>query len=342
MGAAHIEALIDSGRVKIVSVVDVVEKKAKRYKEKYNAGRYSTDYEEEISKGDAEIIVVTTVPSLHHHIVAEALRQHKHVLCEKPVSNSVEGALEIINTAKKSRGKVLIGHQLRYLEPWPTVIKELKAGLIGKPLVMRMTGNQQTFGKIWEGQKRLIADTSPLIDCGVHYVDLMCMITGCKAVSVYAQGINLDPSLPPDFYNYGLLQVKFADGSIGFYEAGWGPMMTKNAWYVKDFIGSKGSYSILYELDHDTPDNPPTIATYRLRHRSIPNTMCSWKEVTVTEKRITKAVGKGESLKNEHAFFLDALEKNLDLTQPLLAAYEAVRIVIAADRSIKEHRIVFL
>ena len=342
MGAAHIEALIDSGRAEIISVVDIVDEKARNYKEKYNIERYSTDYREEIDKDDVEIVVVATLPSLHHHIVTAALSKNKNVLCEKPISNSLKGALEIMVAAKRSKGKVLIGHQLRYMEPWPTVIGELKAGAIGKPMVMRMIGNQQTFGEVWESQKGLIEDTSPLIDCGVHYVDLMCLVTGCKAVSVYAQGINLDPLLPPDCYNYGLLQVKFADDSIGFYEAGWGPMMTKNAWYVKDFIGPKGSYSILYELDHDTPDNPPTTATYCLQHRLIPDTTCSWKEGKVTERLITESVGKGTSLKNEHAFFLDALEKNLDLTQPLLDAYEAMRIVMAADMSIKQNRIVSL
>jgi len=342
MGAAHIEALIDSGRAEIVSVVDIVEEKAREYKERYNAKRYSTDYEEEVRRNDIEIVIVTTIPSLHHRIVNSALSYDKNVLCEKPISNSLEGAMEIINAAKKSKGKVLIGHQLRYMEPWPTVIKELKGGIIGKPLVMRMTGNQQTFGEIWEGQKRLIIDTSPLIDCGVHYVDLMCLIVDCKAVSVYAQGINLDPLLPDIYYNYGLLQVKFADGSIGFYEAGWGPMMTQNAWCIKDFSGPKGSYSILYELDHNTPDSPPTVATYRLQKRLIPSTTCLWKDVMVSEKIITKNTGKGDSLKDEHNFFLDALENDISLEKYLIGAYESLKIVIAADRSIKENRVIYL
>ena len=38
-------------------------------------------------------------------------------------------------------------------------------------------------------------------------------------------------------YNYGQLQVTFDDGSVGWYEAGWGPMMSETAFFVKDVIG---------------------------------------------------------------------------------------------------------
>ena len=46
-------------------------------------------------------------------------------------------------------------------------------------------------------------------------------------------------------YNYGVLQVAFDDGSVGWYEAGWGPMMSETAFFVKDVIGPKGSVSIV-------------------------------------------------------------------------------------------------
>ena len=45
--------------------------------------------------------------------------------------------------------------------------------------------------------------------------------------------------------NYGMLQVMFEDGSVGWYEAGWGPMMSETAFFVKDVVGPKGSVSIV-------------------------------------------------------------------------------------------------
>ena len=45
-------------------------------------------------------------------------------------------------------------------------------------------------------------------------------------------------------YNYGQLQVTFEDGSVGWYEAGWGPMASTKAFFVKDVWGPKGSVTI--------------------------------------------------------------------------------------------------
>jgi hypothetical protein len=45
-------------------------------------------------------------------------------------------------------------------------------------------------------------------------------------------------------YNYGQFQVVFEDGSVGWYEAGWGPMMSETAFFVKDIVSPNGSVSI--------------------------------------------------------------------------------------------------
>ena len=52
-------------------------------------------------------------------------------------------------------------------------------------------------------------------------------------------------------YNYGHLQITFEDGSIGWYEAGWGPMISQTAFFVKDVIGPNGSVSIVEPLDNN-------------------------------------------------------------------------------------------
>ena len=58
-------------------------------------------------------------------------------------------------------------------------------------------------------------------------------------------------------YNYGHFQVLFADGSLGWYEAGWGPMMSDTAFFVKDVVSPNGAVSIRM---------PETRALRRHRH----------------------------------------------------------------------------
>ena len=64
-----------------------------------------------------------------------------------------------------------------------------------------------------------------------------------EARAVHAVGARLTDDLPEGMYNYGHLQVTFDDGSVGWYEAGWGPMMSETAFFVKDVIGPKGIVS---------------------------------------------------------------------------------------------------
>ena len=120
---------------------------------------------------------------------------------------------------------------------------------------------------------------SPIVDCGVHYVDVMCQMTGARPVRVSAVGARLTDELKPGMYNYGQLQVTFDDGSVGWYEAGWGPMMSEVAFFVKDVIGPKGCVSIVkdprrgesrrvrrYRQPHEDEPHPP--APQRSRRRT--------------------------------------------------------------------------
>lgn len=102
---------------------------------------------------------------------------------------------------------------------------------LGTPLVMRMNLNQQSSGETWVVHKHLMDHLSPIVDCGVHYVDMMCLMTGARPSRVHAIGARLSDEVAADMYNYGQLQVTFDDGSLGWYEAGWGPIMSETAFF---------------------------------------------------------------------------------------------------------------
>ena len=85
-------------------------------------------------------------------------------------------------------------------------------------------------------------------------------------------GVRLSDELPHDMYNYGHLQVLFEDGSVGWYEAGWGPMMSETAFFVKDVVSKNGSVSIVMEGearsdDIDMHTKTSTIPCPLRRHR---------------------------------------------------------------------------
>ena len=89
-----------------------------------------------------------------------------------------------------------------------------EARALGGPYVFRLNLNQQSSGPTWETHKALMRTTSPIVDCGVHYVDVMCQITDAAAVEVRGMGLRLSPEIAEGMYNYGHFQVLSADGSV--------------------------------------------------------------------------------------------------------------------------------
>ena len=193
------------------------------------------------SRPDA--VSINTWTDTHVEYAIRAMEAGAHVFVEKPLAATVEAAQDVVDTAVRTGRKLVIGYILRHHPSWMKLI-ELARGL-GRPLVMRMNLNQQSTGSRWKHHKILMESLSPIVDCGVHYVDVMCQITGARPVRVHAIGARLSDEIAPDMYNYGQLQVMYDDGSVGWYEAGWGPMMSEVAFFVKDIIGPKGSVSIV-------------------------------------------------------------------------------------------------
>ena len=180
----------------------------------------------------------------HHAAMAlEALDAGAHVFCEKPLAETLEAAERVVAAARAAKKALLVGYILRVHPSWVRFVEIGRS--LGKPLVMRMNLNQQSSGSFWAVHKKLMRSTSPIVDCGVHYVDVMCQVTRAKPVAVHAVGARLTDEIAPSMYNYGHLHIAFDDGSVGWYEAGWGPMMSETAFFVKDMIGPKGSVSIV-------------------------------------------------------------------------------------------------
>ena len=187
-----------------------------------------------------------------------------HIFIEKPLAATVEEAERVVATAKRLKRKLVIGYILRHHPSWIEFIRIARE--MGGPYVMRMNLNQQSHAAQWETHKRLMETTSPIVDCGVHYVDVMCQI--CDASPPGARhGRAPDRRCKPNMYNYGHLQVLFEDGSVGWYEAAWGPMISETAFFVKDIMTPKGCVSIVMKegaksADMETHTKTSTIRTH--------------------------------------------------------------------------------
>jgi predicted dehydrogenase len=184
--------------------------------------------------------------------------------------------------------------------------------------------------------------TSPIVDCGVHYVDVMCQMTRSRPTQVYAIGARLSNEIAPDMYNYGQLQVRFEDGSVGWYEAGWGPMMSEQAYFIKDVIGPQGSISIAQKEAGKSADvNSHTNTQKLLLHRAEYNDKGKFIHEDEWMNSDNEPDHDGLCLL-EQQYFLRAIRENLDLRDHLDDVINSLKIVLAADLSIREGRAINL
>jgi predicted dehydrogenase len=302
-----------------------------------------SDFHEALRVTKPDAVSISTYPDTHAAFAEAAFDAGCHVFIEKPLAETVEAAERIVAKARATGRKLVIGYILRHHPSWIKFIE--LAQTLGKPLVMRMNLNQQSSGSNWETHKNLMSSISPIIDCGVHYVDVMCQMTRSKPVRVSGIGARLSDELPEGKINYGHLQVTFEDGSVGWYEAGWGPMMSEVAFFVKDVVGPKGCVSIVAEKaaaegQSANVDAHTQTQALRLHHASLGGDGKFSKPDELL--RLDDEPDHDGLCHREQEYFLAAIREDRDLDAHMDDAIASMRIVAAADESFRTGRTIDL
>jgi len=344
MGASHARAYHKMPEFEIVGLVSRGESSRGALSRELGGLPEFADYAEALKATRPDVVSVNTYPDTHARYVRAALDAGCHVFCEKPLAETVAEAQSLVDAARASRRKLVIGYILRVHPAWQKFIAIART--LGKPLAMRMNLNQQSDGDMWRFHKNLMDSMSPIVDCGVHYVDVMCQMTLAKPVRVSAIGARLSEELKPGMYNYGQLQVTFDDGSVGWYEAAWGPMVSEVAFFVKDVIGPKGCVSIVKDPNEATAGGSADIDSHtktnciRVHYADLDD---GRKFARPDEFLSTEDEPDHQGLcDREQAFLLRAIQDDVDLADHMNDAVNSLRIVLAADESVRTGQVVAL
>jgi predicted dehydrogenase len=166
-------------------------------------------------------------------------------------------------------------------------------------------------------------------------------MTGAKPVSVTGIAARLTDDLPAGQVNYGHLQVRFADGSVGWYEAGWGPMISETAFFVKDVIGPGGCVSIVAPHAARTGNSANIEAHTQTEALRIHHAALNADGGFARADEIIPVADEpdhDELCRREQLILLRAIRENTDLTSHWQSAIDSLRIVLAADQSAREGR----
>ncbi|MHB1453836.1 MAG: Gfo/Idh/MocA family protein [Saccharofermentanales bacterium] len=319
MGEAHIEDIYYKDNVRIEYVCDLDISRALSFSKRFGARKITDNYLDCIQDVEVDIVIIATYPSTHLPIVKECITNNKHIICEKPIAASAEQGREFASLVKSNpQCKVLIGHILRHNKTYQKAAEMIRSGAIGFPVIMRMVQNHHTMD--WDKYLKLISETSPIIDCGVHYIDVMEWFTGSRITHIDATGIRTEGDVPADKYNYGIMTVTLQDGSIGYYEAGWSNTIAADN--LKEFIGPKGRISLIYRKDRHTHQEEGDLIEYYRYPEKV------YESINIQSKR--KATG------IQFDYLVDMIENGTEGTPTMDEVLRSLQIAIEADMKIKD------
>ncbi|WP_295796854.1 Gfo/Idh/MocA family oxidoreductase [Mucilaginibacter sp.] len=301
------------------------------------------DFYEALDATKPDAVCISTYPDTHEPYAIKSFEQGCHVFIEKPLADSVEGAIRVAAAAEEVNKKLLVGYILRYHPSWEKFTELARE--MGKPLVMRMNLNQQSHGHKWTIHRNLMKSLSPIVDCAVHYIDVMCQMTRSRPIQVSAIGARLTDDIPEWNYNYGHLQIRFEDGSVGWYEAGWGPMVSDNAFFIKDVFGPKGAVSIVAKNAASAGNSDNIRAHTKTESIKVHYADLDADDEFTRENEwidLKDEPDHQELCNREQRHFLKAILEDIDLSEPAADAVNSLKIAFACDESVKTGKMIDL
>ncbi|HEX5540390.1 MAG TPA: Gfo/Idh/MocA family oxidoreductase [Micromonospora sp.] len=198
MGAAHSQAWRTVNRVfdmpvraRLASICGRDESKVAEAATRLGWDAYTTDWRELVASDDIDVIDICTPGDSHAEIAIAALAAGKHVLCEKPLANTVEEARAMVTAAVQAQAngvRSMCGFNYRRV-PAVALMRELVAsGRIGVVRHVRAAYLQDwivdpQFPLVWRLQKDK-AGSGALGDIGAHIIDVTQYVTGQRITSV--------------------------------------------------------------------------------------------------------------------------------------------------------------
>lgn len=179
IGKVRAQALSATPGCELIAVYDVDETRARALAPTAGA-KVVKEYQQMLAMPELDAVIVSTPPQFHEKIVIAALESGKHVLCEKPLANTLEACRRMVETARRTGRTLSTGFNHRYFPAVQFVKQTLESGLIGELDHVRAfaghTGLDQ-FSAPWMYDKQVIGGGA-LMDNGIHIIDLTRYILG--------------------------------------------------------------------------------------------------------------------------------------------------------------------
>ncbi len=256
MGRGHAHTFMKCDNAKLVAVVDLETDRLAGFESELGKEALFTDYREMLKHVKPDLVMIALPNYLHKSVTLDALEAGAHVLCEKPMAMTVAEAEEMLAAAKSCKRRLGINFSQRFSPAHRTLKQIADSGALGDIYhgycSWTRRDNIPRFGG-WFGQKEL-SGGGPLIDLGVHRIDLSMWLMGHpKVVSVSGvihhrlgvpRGKEQGKSFDVEDFATGL--VRFDNGASLILEVSWVGHQREKETQQMRIMGTQGAL----EMDH--------------------------------------------------------------------------------------------
>ena len=250
MGRHHVSSFQNHPNAEVVAISDLDTDRLQEIGDKNGVEKRYTSSEEMLSQETLDVVSIATPNKLHKPLTIAALEAGCHVLCEKPMAMNAGEAREMLAAAEKAGKRIMINFSYRFSEQSQALKDRVDAGELGDVYFARTIWHRRRglprFGG-WFGKKAL-SGGGPLIDLGVHRLDLALWLMGYpKPVWVMGSAYNpiatrlaQEQSVEYDVEDLAVAMIKFSNGATLELEASWAAHIQEREMMETRLFGTQG------------------------------------------------------------------------------------------------------
>jgi len=238
-GRNHARVYKELENTSLISVVDLKEGTAREIGERYGV-EWLTEAEKAFEKPEVEAVSICTPTVTHAELALRAIQAGKHVLVEKPMTNTLEEAEDLITAARRQGVHLVVGFIERFNPAVSEAVKLVSSGEIGDVIL--------AHARRVSRRPLRIGDVGVIKDLGIHDIDVITHLFGNDLEEVYA----VAGSITHKFEDYANILLRFKGNRNAFVETNW---LTPRKVRRLIITGTEGLINVEYITQEITIEN---------------------------------------------------------------------------------------
>lgn len=245
----------------VTHIVDLSAERREAAREAFPSVEVIADAET-VLEGDVDAVVIATPIRTHYALARQALERSKHVFVEKPLTDNVEQAAELVGLAERAQRVLMVGHTFMYNPAVEELRRRVQSGSLGR--VYHVDAIRVNLGLFQP-------DINVLWDLAPHDLSILNYILGAEPIEVSAQGAAF---VRPGVHDVAHLMLRYPDGVLAHVQVSWlYPSKVRRITIVGDqqmavYDDVESNEKIrIYNRGVDVPDYTSTYGEFQLSYR---------------------------------------------------------------------------